>query len=176
MRSAAANLFLIGYRGSGKTTLARLLGERLGWTWLDADTLLEARFGRSILRIFQEEGEAGFRIKEAEVLEEFCRGCRQVLATGGGVVLRPENRARLRAAGHVVWLTADAATLWERLQRDASTPERRPDLSIGGLAEVEQLLRAREHLYRTCADQVVSTAGRSPQEVVDAILAGWKLE
>jgi shikimate kinase len=176
MPSSAFNVLLIGPRGAGKTTVARLLAERLGWTWLDADAVLEARFGRSIRSIFQEEGEAGFRDREAAVLRELCRVRGQVIATGGGVVLRADNRERLRASGRVVWLTADSGTLWQRLQADAATPERRPTLTVGGLAEVESLLQAREPLYRTCADQVVSTVGRSPPEVVDAILAGWQRE
>src|SRR5262249_22264322 len=109
-------LFLIGYRCTGKTTVARLLAERLGWDWLDADELLEPRHGGTIRQIFAEEGEAGFRDKEAALLTELCR-CRQtVIATGGGVILRAENRQRLREAGLACWLTADAATLWQRLQ------------------------------------------------------------
>src|SRR6516225_5630423 len=101
-QSTNENLFLVGYRGTGKTTVARLLAARLGWEWVDADAVLEGRYGRSIRRIFADEGEAGFRDKEAAVLVDLCRGRRQVVATGGGVVLRPENRARLRAAGRLV--------------------------------------------------------------------------
>src|SRR5262249_57093640 len=93
------------------------------------------------------------------------------VATGGGVVLRPENRARLRAAGRLVWLTADAATIWQRMQQDGSTAERRPDLTVGGLAEVEELLKQREPLYRDCADVVFSTANRAPDAVAHEILS-----
>src|SRR6266851_4297715 len=113
------NLFLIGYRGTGKTTVARILAHRIGWTWIDADAALEERFGCSIRIIFEEEGEAGFRQKEAALLEELCCSREQVIATGGGVVLRAANRERLRAAGRVVWLTAAARVLWQRLQADA---------------------------------------------------------
>jgi len=165
-------LFLIGYRGSGKTTVARLLAERLGWIWSDADDVLEARHGRSIRQIFAEEGETGFRDKEAALLAEFCNLQQHVVATGGGVVLRPENRQRLREAGRVVWLTADAQTLWRRLEHDAATTERRPALTVGGLAEIEELLAVREPLYRACADLVVDTTGRSAAAVADAILKG----
>jgi shikimate kinase len=165
-------LFLIGYRGSGKSTVAQLLARRLGWDWCDADAVLEARHGRTIRQIFDEEGEAGFRDKEAALLREHCGLDNHVIATGGGVVLRLENRRRLRDAGHVVWLTADPATLWQRLQQDVTTAERRPALTVGGLPEIEDLLRAREPLYRECAHQVVDTTGRSPQEIADAILAG----
>lgn len=165
------SIFLVGYRATGKSTVARLLSRKLGWDWVDADELLEQRHGRTIRQIFAEEGEAGFREKEAAVLEELCRRPRHVIATGGGVVLREANRERLRAAGKVIWLTADAATIWDRLQTDPSTGERRPALTVGGRAEVEELLRAREPLYRACADLVVETAERSPEEIVAHILS-----
>jgi shikimate kinase len=162
-------VFLIGYRGSGKTTVARLLAERLGWAWADADERLEERHGRTIRAIFAEEGEAGFRAKEADLLGELCRLERHIIATGGGVVLREENRRRLREAGPVVWLTADPASLWRRLRADSSTAERRPDLTVGGLAEVEALLHQREEWYKACADWAVDTAGRSAEEVARLI-------
>ncbi len=162
-------IFLIGYRGTGKTTVARLLAERLGWHWLDADALLEARHGRSIRTIFAEEGEAGFRDKESALLPELCRLHNHVIATGGGVILRPTNRDQLRTAGHVIWLTADAATLWQRIQGDRTTSERRPNLTGGGLAEVEELLRVREPLYRECAHATFSTVDRGPEEVAEEI-------
>jgi shikimate kinase len=148
-----------------------LLAERLSWDWVDADEILETRYGRTIRQIFAEEGEAGFRDKEAAVLEELCRRQRLIVATGGGVILREANRARLRAAGRVIWLTADAQTIWSRLQQDPITSERRPTLTVGGLAEVEELLRGREPLYRACADMVVDTVGRSPEEIVTHILS-----
>src|SRR5690348_9819218 len=108
-------LFLIGPRGSGKSTIARLLAHELGWSWLDADEVLEKNCGQSIRSLFATEGEAGFRDREAAVLAELCRLQRHVLATGGGVVLRESNRELLRAGGRVVWLTADIETLWQRL-------------------------------------------------------------
>ena len=165
-------VFLIGYRGSGKTTVARLLAARLGWQWLDADPLLETRAGRSIREIFAAEGEAAFRDKEAALLEELCGYRQHVIATGGGVVLRPSNRDKLKAAGFVVWLTADARTLWDRIRADATTSERRPNLTVGGLPEIEELLRQREPFYRECANLTVDTTGRTPEQIVDAILAG----
>jgi shikimate kinase len=168
-------LFLIGYRGSGKTTVARLLAGQLGWRWLDADTVLEERFGRSIRQIFTDEGEAGFRDKEAAVLADLCQLDRHVIATGGGVVLRPENRRLLKNAGRVVWLTADASTLFQRMQADASTTERRPALTVGGIAEVEELIGARAPLYRACADLVVDTANLTPEKVADTILAWMRV-
>jgi len=164
-------LFLIGPRGSGKTTVARLLAERLGWEWLDADDVLEARRGKSIRAIFAEEGEDGFRDKESAVLAELCgrRAC--VVSTGGGVVVREANRALLRASGRVVWLTADVETLWRRLQEDDRTGDRRPALTVGGRPEVEEVLRVREPWYRECAHRTVRTEGRPPGAVADEIAA-----
>jgi shikimate kinase len=162
-------IFLIGYRGSGKSTVARLLAEKLSWDWLDADEALQQRHGRSIRALFAEGGEAAFRDKETALLGELCRLRQHVIATGGGVILREENRRQLRASGKVIWLTADAPTLWQRLQRDARTTEQRPALTVGGLAEIEELLRQRAPWYAACADWQVDTAGRSPDEVAAAI-------
>src|SRR6266478_1936812 len=91
----SANLFLIGYRGSGKSTVAEILARELGRPWTDADALLEVRQGRTIAEIFAEDGEAGFRQIEAELLEELCRCKQHIVATGGGVILRAANRDRL---------------------------------------------------------------------------------
>jgi shikimate kinase len=164
-------IFLIGYRGSGKTTVARILAERLGWSWLDADTQLEARHGCTIRHIFAEEGEVGFRDKEERMLDELSQYRQHVIATGGGIVLRPANRDKLKNS-YVVWLTADAATLWQRINQDSTTAERRPNLTSGGLAEVEHLLCQREPLYRSCADLIVDTTNRTPEEIADFIRAG----
>jgi shikimate kinase len=166
-------IVLIGYRGSGKTTVGRVLAGRLGWDFADADAVLEDRYATTIRDIFAAEGEAGFRDKEAAVLADLCRRTDTVLATGGGVVLRDENRARLNAHGFVAWLTADPETLFERIQADATTAARRPALAGGGLAEVEALLAVREPLYRSCADVVVPAGALSPERAADAILAAW---
>lgn len=158
-------IFLIGYRGTGKSTIGRLLADRLGWEWLDADVLLEERAGKSIRQIFDQEGEAGFREFESALLEELCGRKRCVTATGGGVILQPENRKRLRESGVCIWLQADAATIWRRINADQTTAARRPTLTVGGRAEVEQLLQVREPLYRACADFIVDTVGREPEAI-----------
>jgi shikimate kinase len=145
----------------------------LGWDWLDADAVLEMRSGKSIRQMFAEDGEPAFRDLESEILAELCQRQRHVIATGGGLVLRAENRDRLRAAGRVVWLTADPATLWQRLQEDAATPHRRPDLSSGGQAEIEELMRVRQPLYAACAHFTVDTVGRSAEDVAGIILKTW---
>jgi shikimate kinase len=147
-----------------------LLARELGWDWLDADEELEKRYGQSIRAIFAVEGEAGFRDKETAVLGDVCHLRRHVIATGGGVVLRDGNRAFLRASGRVVWLRADVETLWQRVQGDSATAERRPVLTVGGREEIEETLRLREPLYRQCADLVVETSGRKVDDIVAEIL------
>ncbi|HEY1381697.1 MAG TPA: shikimate kinase, partial [Gemmataceae bacterium] len=140
-------LYLIGPRGSGKSTVGRLLAARLGWAFADADEELEARAGRSIAAVFAAEGEAGFRDREAELLRDLARLDRHVIACGGGAVLRPESRQLLRATGQCVWLTGDAATLCRRLDCDPATAARRPALTaLPGPAEVERVVREREPL------------------------------
>jgi shikimate kinase len=163
-------IFLIGYRCTGKTTVARLLAEKLRWDWVDADEVLETRHGKTIREIFASEGEAGFREKEEQIFAELCQLRRYVVATGGGVILRDINRQRMRSAGKVVWLTADASTIWERLQADPASAERRPPLTVGGLAEIEEVLKMREPLYRSCADLIISTVERSIEELARQIV------
>src|SRR5260370_5547336 len=165
-------IFLIGYRCTGKTTVARLLAGKIGWDWIDADSLLEARYRKSIRQIFAEEGEVGFRDQGEQIFAQLCQLQRCLVATGGGVILREINRQRMRATGKSVWLTADAQTIWERLCCDPGTVERRPPLTVGGLAEIEEVLKVREPLYRACADLIISTEGRSTGEIAQQI-AHW---
>lgn len=166
---------LIGYRGCGKSTVAPALAARLGWDWVDADTVLEAKAGKSIREIFAESGEPEFRRLERETLVELLQRDRLVLAAGGGAVLNPETRADFRKAGPVVWLRADVATLEARIAADATTAARRPNLtSAGGTAEIAQLLAGREPLYRETATLVLDSS-RSVDEIVDAIVSGTEL-
>src|SRR5262249_43218407 len=109
-------IFLIGLRGSGKTTVGPILADRLGLPFRDADVLIELRAGRSIREIFASDGESAFRDLEEQMLNELIAGGPAVIATGGGVVLRETNRTRMRAAGRIVWLTADPEMLWSRMQ------------------------------------------------------------
>ena len=168
-------LFLIGSRGTGKSTVGRVLAPRLGWGFVDADERIEAVAGMAIADIFVAEGEAGFRDREAVVLAELSRLTNHVVATGGGVVLRPENRELLARSGFVAWLIASPEAAWQRILADTTTAARRPKLTArGGLDEVRALIAAREPLYREVADFTTETDGQSPEAVAAAILSAWE--
>ncbi len=170
------NLVLIGLRGTGKTSVAAVLAERLGWEWFDADALIEQRAGKSIKQIFAEDGETAFRDLESQVVAELADKSAAVLALGGGAVVREENRAALAGRGKVAWLTASPQTLWQRIESDKLTASRRPNLSTtGGINEIIATLDARRAIYRACADLEVDTEGKTPAQVADAILVGLGL-
>lgn len=168
---------LVGYRGTGKSTVAALLADRLGCAWVDADAVLEARLGTTVADLVRSRGEPAFRDAEAAILLDLLASCAGVLATGGGVVLRPENRAALRQRGRpVVWLTAAADVIRGRLAADPSTRDRRPALAgtaAGGdpLAEVDAALAAREPLYREVADAAFDAGVESAARVAERIEA-----
>jgi shikimate kinase len=164
------NLVLIGYRGTGKTSVAQRLGLLLAWPWIDADVEIELRAGKSIRAIFDDDGEAHFRQLESTVLADLLARDGQVIAAGGGVVVLPENRALL-ARATVVWLTADVDIILARITADPATRHRRPNLTTaGGRDEIAQLLAQREPLYRQCAHFIVDTVGRSTDEIAAEIV------
>lgn len=164
--------YLIGYRGCGKSTVGRGLAQRLALTAVDTDDLIEAASGLSIREIFAAEGESGFRDREAAVIAEVAaRKVPMVVALGGGAILRPANRDLLSTSGQCIWLQASAEQLYFRICGDATSTERRPQLSDrGGFEEVAELLAAREPLYRELAGKIVQTEGKTPDEVVAEIV------
>jgi shikimate kinase len=165
------NITVIGYRGTGKSTVARLVANRLGWTWIDADAYLEKLAGLTIHEIFAREGEAGFRAREAAVIAELTARHQLVIATGGGAVLRAENRQAIRACGFTVWLVASPAIIAQRIAADPTSASRRPALTGSDpLTEIRQLLDQREPLYRRCADLVVDTERQSPDQIAQLIV------
>jgi shikimate kinase len=167
------SIALIGYRGSGKSAVARLVAERLGWDWADADAVLEERAGRTIRDIFADEGEAGFRQRETAILAELSGRDQCVLALGGGVVIRAENRQRLSAL-FVVWLRADPHVLHARITADAQTASRRPGLTAGGgLEEIRTVLAQRTPWYQACADCIIDTDDRTPDQIAEQIVASF---
>jgi shikimate kinase len=165
-------LVLVGYRGTGKSTVGGLLAPRLGLPFVDADATLEARFGRTIAAIFAERGEQVFRDWEEQVLADLTAAGPSILASGGGAVVRESNRQAMRRFGDVVWLSAEPPVLLARLGSDPEGVAGRPALTASGtLAEIADVLAARVPLYRAVADAVVATDGRTPAEVAEAVLA-----
>jgi len=155
--SRAGSVFLIGPMGAGKSTVGRHLAELLQKEFHDTDHEIERRTGASVSLIFEIEGEAGFRRREAAVIEELTARENIVLATGGGVVLSEANRQALHGRGTVVYLKAPLDTLLARTQRDRS----RPLLQEGDRrAKLEEIVRLREPLYRAAAHLTIATDHR----------------
>ncbi|MCC7327004.1 MAG: shikimate kinase [Burkholderiales bacterium] len=148
------NLFLVGLPGAGKSTLGRQLARRLRKRFVDADAELEQRLGVSIPTIFEIEGEAGFRDREEVTITNLTGLADIVLSTGGGVVLRPANRKRLRENGTVVYLHAEPATLWSRIRHSRNRPLLQTEDPLARLAE---LYMQRDALYRETADHVIES-------------------
>ena len=162
---------LIGYRGSGKSTVAAPLALRLGWDWVDADTVIEQHAGRTIRQIFEADGEPVFRAIERQVLENLLGRDRLVIAAGGGAILDSTTRSLMRHAGPVVWLQANVDTLYSRIHGDAATAERRPNLTqFGAREEITRVLDARQPLYRETATIVIDSENLTIETIVNQIL------
>ena len=171
----AGSLYLVGMMGAGKTTVGRLLARRLKLRFLDADHEIERRCGVKVPLIFEIEGEAGFRAREAQVLAELVALDGVVLATGGGAVLAEENRRRLAAAGTVIYLRARPEDLYERVRLDRNRPLLATADPLGRLRE---LYAERDALYRSIADLVIDTGRQTVQalarELIDKLGERWK--
>jgi shikimate kinase len=155
--------------GAGKSSVGRALAARLGWRLCDTDTLIAQAAGRSVAEIFAEDGEARFRDLEAAALRAALAGGPCVVAAGGGIVLRAENRALLRAHAFVVWLDAPTETLVARLR---AHDEARPLLLDGDpAARLEALRTARAGLYAEVADLRVDAAPDGPDTICDRMLS-----
>jgi shikimate kinase len=166
------NVILIGFRCTGKTAVGRELARRLGRPFVDADTCLQERAGKSIAAVFAEGGELLFRRLEREVLAELTQRDGIVLAAGGGAVLDEENVRRLRGSGPVVRLTAALETILCRLADDEKTESERPRLTSEAdlRREVEQLLACREPFYQRAADVTIDTEGLTVPQVAEEVL------
>jgi shikimate kinase len=147
-------LFLVGLPGAGKSTLGRQLARRLHLRFVDADAELERRLGVSIPTIFEIEGESGFRDREETTIAELTALAAIVLSTGGGAVLRPANRMRLKENGTVVYLHAEPTTLWARIRHSRNRPLLQ---TADPLARLAELYAQRDSLYRETADHVVES-------------------
>ena len=163
------NIFLIGPMGAGKTTIGRQLAKLLGLNFVDSDHEIEVHTGASIPLIFEVEGEAGFRRREREMIDELTQRSSIVLATGGGAVLDIATRARLDARGQVVYLCASLEHLLKRTAKDRN----RPLLQTNDpRARLQQILEQRDPLYREIADLVVDTDRCSVRATLNTI-EGW---
>jgi len=159
----SCNIFLVGLMGSGKTTIGKILARQRGLNFFDSDHEIVARCGVSIPTIFEIEGEAGFRRREACVIDELSRRHGIVLATGGGAILQPENRAVLKARGTVVYLRCQPQELFLRTRHDKN----RPLLQIDDpLKKLKELYVARHALYMETADIVLDSGRQSSHALV----------
>src|SRR5205085_11880077 len=152
------NIFLVGLMGAGKTSVGKLLARRLGKTFYDSDHEIERTTNVRIPVIFEIEGEAGFRARESRMLEDLAKLPDIVLATGGGAVLSPHNRALLSQHGTVVYLRASPRDLWQRTRHDRNRPLLQTD---DPLAKLTDLYAHRDPLYREVADVIVDTGNQS---------------
>ena len=160
-------VFLIGYRGSGKSTVGKRLANELWYKFLDTDAEVVKRAGKSIRQIFEQDGENAFRSLEGGVVREACALADHVIALGGGAVLLPENRQAIKSSGaKVIYLRCDPATLHKRIQGDGGSVDNRPPLTAagGGIEEITRLCAEREPLYRELAGKELEVSNLTPEE------------
>lgn len=167
MKERGDAIVLVGFMGAGKSSVGRTLARITGLPRFDTDEMIATRFGLTIPEIFQEHGEEKFRAAETEALRELRRKGAAIVVTGGGMVLRPENRDLLRELGAVIHLGANEETLFARLSRRSTRPLLRTE---NPRATVAELLRTRLPLYREVADAEVDTSKLSHEEVARRIL------
>lgn len=161
------NVFLVGLMGAGKTTIGRILARKLGLTFIDSDHEIEARTGASIPWIFEIEGEASFRRREADVIRELSAQQGLVLATGGGAILNADNRTFLKARGTVIYLRASVNSILQRTAHDKNRPLLQ---TADPRAKLEELMEVRDPLYMEIADLVIDTGRPNVQSMVQTIL------
>ncbi len=163
----ANHLFLVGYRGSGKSSIGRRLSEILRLPVADSDDVVELEAGKSIRAIFSDEGESRFRDLETQVIRRIAASPdASIVSLGGGAILREQNRSLIKNGGAVVWLQASVEEIAKRVARDLTTTDRRPALTpLGARDEIEKLLELREPMYREVADFTVRTDHRTIDEI-----------
>ena len=163
------SIFLIGYRGSGKSTVGKKLADRLWQPFVDTDDIVVKKAGKTIGEIFEQDGEQRFRDLETEAVREVCQLQEHVISLGGGSLMRPENRQAIKeSAGKLVYLKCDPEELAKRIAADPQTGETRPPLTGygGGVEEIKQLLADREPIYREMKHAELDVTYLTPEDVV----------
>ena len=171
------HLFLVGYRGTGKSSIGRRLGELLKRPVADSDDCIEQAARKSIRAIFADDGETCFRDLESKAIHDIATNdTSTIVALGGGAIVREQNRAIIKDCGSVVWLQASVSEIARRINNDAMTNERRPALTqLGANEEIVRLLTIREPMYREVADFKVETDHRTVEDIASEI-AAWYSE
>ena len=164
----APNIALAGFMGTGKSTVGRLLAERLGWRFVDTDALIEARAGRTIAQVFATQGEAAFRRLEAEICRQVAEGTRQVIALGGGALLNAETRRAVEARALLVCLDAPLDEIVRRVGQDPTRP-----LFHADRARLAALYAERAAHYAALPHHIVTT-GRTPADITEEIVRLWQ--
>lgn len=165
------NIVLIGFRGTGKSTVGKLLAERLKKDFIDTDVYIESATKRTIKDIFAKDGEEGFRGIEAEVIAELSRSDNKVLAAGGGVILNEENVKNLKSNGLMVLLEAAPEIIYKRITQDEKTTQQRPSLTNKKpFEEIKHILELRQPLYEKAADLTIDTSHITCEEIVEEII------
>ena len=165
------NIVLIGFRGTGKSTVGRLLAKRLERDFIDSDKYIEDSTGKTIKSIFEEDGEEGFRQIEADTIAELSKADNKVISAGGGVVLREENVNNLKDNGFLILLEATPEIIHNRIAQDKNTTQQRPSLTDKKpLDEIKHLIEQREHAYKNAADYTINTSYVSCEDIVNEII------
>jgi len=160
------NVILVGFMGTGKTSIGRRVAQSLGFEFIDTDDQIVNSIEKPITQIFSDEGEDFFRELETQTLKSCLGHCNQVIATGGGIVLREENRNMLSGSGYVIWLKASAELILDRVSRNRERPLlHTPD----PLQTIKDLLKERENLYASTADFIIDTNGLTLDETAFGI-------
>ena len=164
----AQNIIFVGPMGAGKTTIGKQLARQLGRSFYDSDRVIEEHTGANIPLIFEMEGEEGFRRREKAAIAELTQKQNIVLATGGGVILDPENRDQITRQGFVIYLSAPLEHLFNRTSKDKNRPLLQTE---NPRQKLEEILSIRDPLYREVADVVIETDGSPARNVVKKLLA-----
>ena len=169
MTTPPRNIILVGFMASGKTSVGRALAERIGWTLVDADDVIVARAGKPIHRVFAEDGEPAFRELERQVIADLCAGERQVIASGGGSFVDPQNRDAMLSGGVVFYLSTSPAEILRRVQAEDADGPIRPLLAVDDPeARIAELLAARAAAYAQ-AHHTVETDGLTAAGVAEVV-------